>query len=197
MDFRVGEVVDVTGGDLLAGRAEATAGPISTDTRTLGAGETFLALRGPRFDGHDFLVQAVERGARCLVIERGRAPVAVGGGELPYAIVAVDDTLEALASLARVVRKRLACPVIAITGSAGKTTLKEMLGRVLGRRLKGCLPPASFNNLIGVPLTLLRAEPDDEFVLCELGTNAPGEIAPGGPDAADDRRGDTCGGGAS
>jgi len=177
MKFTVGEIAEATGGEILAGSAGAPAGRIVTDTRTLGAGETFLALRGPKFDGHDFLVQAVERGARCLVIERGRAPMHIGGGELPCAIVAVDDTLEALASLARAVRKRLACPVIAVTGSAGKTTLKEMLGHVLGRRLKGRMPPASFNNLVGVPLTLLRAEPDDEFVLCELGTNAPGEIA--------------------
>jgi len=168
--------VAATGGRLVAGRSEAAAGEIGTDTRTLGKGQTFLAIRGGRFDGHDFLEEAVRRGAACLVVDReGRLPPAAAGGKA--AVVAVRDTLEALADLGRAARERLECPVIAVTGSCGKTTVKEMIGQILAGRLKGRTPPASFNNAVGVPLTLLGAEPDDAFVLCEFGTNAPGEIA--------------------
>ena len=174
MRFTVGEIAEATGGQILAGVPEAPAGRIATDTRALERGETFLALRGERHDGHAFLAEAVGRGAVCLVIDR---PDVLPAGEGGPAVVRVADTLEALGALGRAARARLACPVIAITGSCGKTTLKEMIGQVLGRRLKGRLPPKSFNNLIGVPLTLLAAEEDDAFVVCEFGTNAPGEIA--------------------
>jgi UDP-N-acetylmuramoyl-tripeptide--D-alanyl-D-alanine ligase len=190
MKFTVGEIAEATGGEILAGlrpgegglrpgeagSAGAPAGRIVTDTRALAAGETFLALRGRRFDGHAFLEKAVRRGASCLVIDRPESLDALGRTDARLAVVQTPDTLEALGALARAARRRLKCPVIAITGSCGKTTLKEMVGQVLGRRLKGRLPPKSFNNLIGVPLTLLGAEEDDAFVLCEFGTNAPGEI---------------------
>ena len=190
MQFKVRQIVRATGGRLLAGlrpgegglrpgeagSAGAPAGRIVTDTRALAAGETFLALRGRRFDGHAFLEKAVRRGASCLVIDRPESLDALGQTDARLAVVQVPDTLEALGALARAARRRLKCPVVAITGSCGKTTLKEMVGQVLSRRLKGRLPPKSFNNLIGVPLTLLGAEEDDEFVLCEFGTNAPGEI---------------------
>jgi UDP-N-acetylmuramoyl-tripeptide--D-alanyl-D-alanine ligase len=177
MQFKVREIVRATGGRLLAGSGGAPAGCVVTDTRALAAGETFLALRGQRFDGHAFLEKAVRRGASCLVIDRPESLDALGRTDVRLAVVQTPDTLEALGALARAARKRLKCPVIAITGSCGKTTLKEMVGQALGRRLKGRLPPKSYNNLIGVPLTLLGAEEDDEFVLCEFGTNAPGEIS--------------------
>jgi UDP-N-acetylmuramoyl-tripeptide--D-alanyl-D-alanine ligase len=176
MEFGVDEVVRATRGRLAAGRPEAGAGAISTDSRTLLPGQTFLALRGERFDGHDFLDGAVARRAACLVVDReDKVPAAALAGSV--AVVVVKDTLDALADLARCVRGRLACPVIAVTGSCGKTTVKEMLARILKDRLRGSKPPASFNNSVGVPLTLLAAEPDDEFVICEFGTNSPGEIA--------------------
>jgi UDP-N-acetylmuramoyl-tripeptide--D-alanyl-D-alanine ligase len=177
MKFRVEEVVGATRGHLAAGRPDAIAGSVSTDSRVLEAGQTFLALRGERFDAHYFLCGALARGAVCLIVDReDKVPwpaVSAAGA----AVVVVRDTLEALADLARAARRRLACPVIAVTGSCGKTTLKEMLGQILMRHLRGRRAPASFNNQIGVPLTLLAAEPDDEFVLCEFGTNAPGEMA--------------------
>ena len=176
MRFTVGEIAEATGGELLAGSPDAPAGCVATDSRTLERGETFLALRGERHDGHAFLAEAVERGAACLVIDWPETLPARKGAGGP-AVVRVADTPEALGALGREARARLACPVIAITGSCGKTTLKEMIGQALGRRLKGRLPPKSFNNLIGVPLTLLAAEEDDEYVVCEFGTNAPGEIA--------------------
>jgi UDP-N-acetylmuramoyl-tripeptide--D-alanyl-D-alanine ligase len=176
MKFTVGEVAAATGGRLVAGRPEASAGAIGTDSRTLAAGQTFLALHGDRLEGHDFLDAAVGRGAACLVVDRAdRVP---GAGRLgATAVVLVADTLKALADLGRAARARLTCPVVAVTGSCGKTTVKEMLGQILATRMSGLTPPASFNNQIGVPLTLLAAEPSDDYVLCEFGTNAPGEIA--------------------
>jgi UDP-N-acetylmuramoyl-tripeptide--D-alanyl-D-alanine ligase len=177
MKFRVGEIAAATGGKIVAGRPETAAGEIGTDTRTLGKGQTFLAIRGERFDGHDFLEEAVRRGAACLVVDReDRLPPSVRSSAAT-AVVVVRDGLEALADLGGAARERLGCPVVAVTGSCGKTTVKEMIGQILSGRRKGRTPQASFNNAIGVPLTLLGAEPDDAFVLCEFGTNAPGEIA--------------------
>jgi len=176
MNFRVRDILEATGGRLLAGAADAEAGAVSTDTRTLRRGQTFLALAGERFDGHDFLADAVAAGAACLVVHRADAS-AKAARKAGAAVVQVEDTLRGLADLGRAARSRLTCPVIAVTGSCGKTTVKEMLGLILSRRLRGRVPPASFNNAVGVPLTLLAARTDDEFVLCEVGASAPGEIA--------------------
>lgn len=188
MKFRVEEILNATGGCLLAGRGDADAGVVCTDSRRVQAGQTFLALRGERFDAHDFLPDAVRLGAACLVIDRdetlpahlkSKGACSCGcskQGPSP-AVTLVADTQAALADLGRAARARLACPVIAVTGSCGKTTTKEMIGQILLGRLRGRKPPASYNNSVGVPLTLLACEPDDEFVLCECGTNHPGEIA--------------------
>lgn len=176
MNFTVTDILNATGGRLAAGGADAPAGAVSTDTRRLGPGETFLALAGEMFNGHDFLADAVKAGAACLVVHDAEA-VPKAARKAKTAVVVVEDTRRALADLGRAARDRLSCPVIAVTGSCGKTTVKEMLGRILSRRLHGRVPPASYNNEVGVPLTLLSAEPDDEFVVCEVGTNAPGEIA--------------------
>jgi len=176
MNFTVTDILDTTGGRLAAGEADAPAGAVSTDTRRLGPGETFLALAGERFDGHNFLADAVKAGAACLVVHDADAATRAAR-KTATAVVVVEDTLRALADLARAARDRLACPVIGVTGSCGKTTVKEMLGHILSRRLRGRVPPASYNNAVGVPLTLLSAEPDDEFVVCEIGSSAPGEVA--------------------
>jgi UDP-N-acetylmuramoyl-tripeptide--D-alanyl-D-alanine ligase len=177
MNFTIDEVAAATKGRLVqAGTAAAlAASSVNTDSRTIATGQTFVALRGERMDGHDFLIAAARRGAGCLVVDReDRLPT---NGSARAAVV-VRDTLDALTDLGRAARARLACPVIAVTGSCGKTTVKEMIGQILvAAGHKGRTPQASFNNHIGVPLTLLAAEPQDEFVLCELGTNAPGEIA--------------------
>ena len=177
MNFTVDEVVAATKGRLVRVQPEAAlpaAGSVSTDSRTILPGQAFVALRGERMDGHDFLIAAARRGAGYLVVDReDRLPT---NGSARVAVV-VRDTLGALTDLGRAACARLSCPVIAVTGSCGKTTVKEMIGQILSPRRRGHTPPASFNNQIGVPLTLLAAEPDDEFVLCEMGTNAPGEIA--------------------
>jgi len=176
MNFTVSDILDATGGRLIAGAAESDAGAVSTDTRSLTAGQAFVALAGDVFDAHTFLADAANAGAACLVVQdadAGTKAAARSGA----AVVLVEDTRRALADLGRAARDRLRCPVIAITGSCGKTTTKEMLGQILSVRLRGQAPPASYNNEIGVPLTLLAAGPDDAFVVCELGTNAPGEVA--------------------
>jgi UDP-N-acetylmuramoyl-tripeptide--D-alanyl-D-alanine ligase len=175
MKFRIDEIVAATGGRLALGNPSAVAGSVVTDTRTLAAGQGFLALRGDQFDGHKFLHAAAKRGASALIIDREDLLASLNG--FAGAVVVVRDTEAALADLGRAARARLTCPVLAVTGSCGKTTVKEMVGQILARRFKGKTPPASFNNQIGVPLTLLAADADDQFVLCEFGTNHPGEIA--------------------
>ena len=154
---------------------------VSTDTRTLSPGELFVALKGPRFDGHEFAAQALAKGAAGVMVEREI-------GELKGLQLVVDDTLLALGELARAWRKRWGGKVVAITGSNGKSTTKEMAALVLGRRWKVLKNPGNYNNLIGLPLTLLRLRPSYDVAVVELGTNHPGEIARlgeiAGPDVA-------------
>lgn len=144
---------------------------ISTDTRTLGPGALFVALRGPRFDGHDHLRAAVTGGASGAVVDRGTLPV---DGLVLYE---VDDTLEALGALAREARRLVKGPVIAVTGTNGKTSTKEMLAAVLGVEFATHATRENLNNLIGVPLTILSAPHQTEALVLEAGSNEPGELA--------------------
>lgn len=149
---------------------------LGTDSRTLSAGQVFLALCGERFDGHDHLDDAVDRGAAMLIVHR--PPGDMGRWPPNLHVLLVEDTLKALARLAAAYRRRLGpTRFIAVTGSSGKTTTKQMLLAVLGRRFRVSGSPKSFNNHIGVPLTILAAQPRDQYVVCEVGTNHPGEIA--------------------
>jgi UDP-N-acetylmuramoyl-tripeptide--D-alanyl-D-alanine ligase len=144
---------------------------ISTDTRTLEPGDLFVALEGPTFDGHDFLAEAAERGAAGAVVRRVPA-----GRPLGLPLYPVTDTLEALGHLAHYRRLRLPARVVAITGSSGKTTTKELLRAVLAGRFRVHATTANLNNRVGVPLTLLSAPADAEVVVVEVGTSEPGEI---------------------
>jgi UDP-N-acetylmuramoyl-tripeptide--D-alanyl-D-alanine ligase len=143
---------------------------ISTDTRTLERGNLFVALRGPRFDGHDLLGEAVVKGARGAVVSRA----ALAQDLLP--LYPVEDTLVALGHLARYRRRALSGIVVAVTGSSGKTTVKELLRAALAADRRVHATEANLNNRVGVPLTLLEAPDDAEAVVVELGTNEPGEI---------------------
>lgn len=156
--------------DVVAPRELSFTG-VSTDTRTLDPGALFVALEGPNFDGHEFLVEAARRGAAGAVVREGT----VDPETLP--IYPVPDTLVALGQLGRFRRRSLTAPVIALTGSSGKTTVKELLRAALGATLRVHATSANLNNRIGVPLTLLAAPDDAEAVIVELGTNEPGEIA--------------------
>jgi len=144
---------------------------VSTDTRNLEPGDLFVALEGPTFDGHDFLGEAAARGATGAVVRRIPAGRPAG---LP--LFPVPDTLVALGALAHHRRIRLPARVVAVTGSSGKTTTKEMLRAALGTQLRVHVTAANLNNRVGVPLTLLGAPLDAQVVVVEVGTNEPGEI---------------------
>ena len=178
-EIEAGEILVPLKGNLVSGRPDASIRGISTDTRKTGPGELFLALKGEQFDGHAFISQAIEQGACGVIIQRDH-PMATAGtfpgpvGREPL-VIAVDDTLAALGDLAGWWRGQHRVRVAAITGSAGKTSTKEMTAAVLGRRtLKN---PGNFNNLIGLPLTLLGLERGHRNAVLEMGMNRPGEIA--------------------
>jgi UDP-N-acetylmuramoyl-tripeptide--D-alanyl-D-alanine ligase len=148
----------------------ATFSGISTDSRAIQAGALFVALQGDRFDGHDYLTAVAQAGAKAAVVRRGTPPVS------PLMLFEVDDPLRALGLLARHRRRMVAGPVIAITGTNGKTSTKEMLAAVLGTSYCTCATRANLNNLVGVPLTILEAPPGTEALIVEAGANLPGEI---------------------
>jgi len=138
----------------------------SIDTRTLNAGELFFAIKGPRFDGHEFLRQALEKKAAAVVVERP--------AEGP--LIRVGSTIEALQTLAQDVRRRWGMTIIGVTGSAGKTTTKEMIAAVLGKKFTVLRSIGNLNNEFGLPLCLLRAERYQNIGVLEMGMSAKGEI---------------------
>jgi len=143
---------------------------ISTDTRTLAPGALFVAIRGEHFDGHAHLAEAAARGALGAVVERGTPPVE--GLEL----FTVADTVAALGMLARARRRTIGGPVVAVTGTNGKTSTKEMLAAALRTRFRVHATRANLNNLIGVPLTILEAPEGTDALVIEAGASVPGEI---------------------
>ncbi|RMF82901.1 MAG: UDP-N-acetylmuramoyl-tripeptide--D-alanyl-D-alanine ligase [Planctomycetota bacterium] len=175
------EVVRATEGRLASPPAPGNVCGVSTDSRTIGAGELFFALSGPNFDGHDFVADALKRGAAGAVIASGRrrevAQRAALNGDAGGKLIEVDDVCAALGKLAAYHRRQMSLNVIAVVGSNGKTTTKEMIAHVLGGKHRGKASPKSYNNAVGVPLTLLTAEGADDFLVVEIGTNAPGEVA--------------------
>lgn len=155
---------------------------ISTDTRTLQPGEVFFAIAGPNFDGHDFVSAALEKGAIAAVVAANRAEgvrhTMIAKKVTSNApLIEVDDVVAALGRLAAYHRAQTAAVVIAVVGSNGKTTTKAMIDHLLAGQKRGRASPKSFNNNIGVPLTLLSVEGSDDYVVVEIGTNAAGEIA--------------------
>jgi len=170
--FTVQDIVRATQGALVAGDLGIPVTGVSIDSRSLGVGEAFFAIHGHRLDGHAFLGEAAARGAACLVVHA--LP-----DELPanVPLVLVEETTRALGALGAWHRRRFAIPVVAVTGSNGKTTTKELASGVLGTRWNVLRPERSFNNQWGLPLTLLRIAPEHEAVVIEIGTNARGEIA--------------------
>jgi len=158
-----------------AGDGRAFAG-VSTDTRTLREGDLFVALRGPSFDGHAFLDAAASAGAAGAVVERGAVPSPAALVE-DFLLYEVTDTLEALGALARYRRRALKVPVMAITGSSGKTTAKDLLTSVLATTHSVHATSGNLNNRVGVPLTLLATPEEVDAVVVEVGTSEPGEIA--------------------
>ena len=167
MKGRLREVAQTAGGRLVG--ADADFSGISTDSRSLPAGALFVALRGPNFDGGDFVAAAAAAGAAGVVVDR---EVAV---DLPQ--IVVSDTLAALQAVSARWRSRFSLPVIAVAGSNGKTTTKEMIGAILAERGASIATRGSLNNHIGVPLTLLRLDVAHCSAVVEIGANHPGEVA--------------------
>jgi UDP-N-acetylmuramoyl-tripeptide--D-alanyl-D-alanine ligase len=156
----------------LGGAGEGrTFGGISTDTRSIAPGSLFVALTGERFDAHDFLNAAASAGAAAAIVRTGTPPVP----GLP--LIEVPDTLRAFGTLARARRAAMPGPVVAITGTNGKTSTKEMLAAALRTRFRTYATRANLNNLVGVPLTILEAPEGTEALVVEAGANLPGEIA--------------------
>ncbi len=144
---------------------------IATDTRQIGPGALFVALEGERFDGHEFLAAAAAAGAAGAVVRRGTGPVP------GLRLFEVDDTLRGFGWLARHRRRQFPGPVVAVTGTNGKTSTKEMLAAVLGTQYRTHATRLNLNNLVGVPQTILECPEGTEALVVEAGANAPGEIA--------------------
>jgi UDP-N-acetylmuramoyl-tripeptide--D-alanyl-D-alanine ligase len=169
MDLSLAEVQQATGAEWLGGRDNiaAHAQGWSIDTRTLAPGDLFFAIRGERFDGHAFTKTALERGALAAVVSEPSE-------ERP--LLKVADTLDALQRLSQWARRRWGKPVVAITGSAGKTSTKDIVSELLAVRLRVGKTTGNLNNHIGLPLTLLRIPDDAEVAVVEMGMNHAGEI---------------------
>lgn len=146
---------------------------VSTDTRTLEAGNIFVALRGERFDGHSMVREALEKGAGAAIVESSSA-TDITDKSAP--LLTVANSLSALGALAHFHRRRFDIPIVAVAGSAGKTTTKEMTARLLEEHFTVLKTEGNFNNQIGVPLTLLRLSATQTAAVIEIGTNEPGEI---------------------
>lgn len=167
LDTTLSHLAQLTEGQLIG--EDALFSSVSTDTRHIEKGALFVALVGERFDAHHFCQQALQAGASALLVERAL--------ELPVAQVVVQDTKLALGQLAADVHQRSQTATVAITGSCGKTTVKEMTASILQQKGKVLFTAGNFNNDIGVPLTLLRSQEDDDYAVIELGANHIGEIA--------------------
>jgi UDP-N-acetylmuramoyl-tripeptide--D-alanyl-D-alanine ligase len=147
---------------------------VCTDSRQAQAGDLFFAIKGERFDGHDFLNEVAAKDVATVVVETKKI-----SAQLPEcAVLVVDDARIAFGKFAATYRKDFSLPIIAVGGSNGKTTTKELLASVLSQKLATVWSKASFNNDIGVPLTLLRLEKSHQAAVLEVGTNHPGELAP-------------------
>lgn len=151
----------------LAGRDAVFMG-VSHDTRSLQQGDLYVAIKGERFDGHNFLAEAIAAGAAGALLARKM--------ETPLSYVHVPNTRLGLGNLGAFWRSQFRIPVIAVTGSNGKTTVKEMIGAILGQTGAGCVTRGNFNNDIGVPLTLARMRASDHYAVIEMGMNHLGEI---------------------
>jgi UDP-N-acetylmuramoyl-tripeptide--D-alanyl-D-alanine ligase len=172
--FTIAEIARATGGEII-GSATGEVTGVSTDSRTVKAGELFVPLRGERFDGHDFIAPAAaEPGVQVFLAESAW----VAGHALPTTatVIVVADTLRALGDLAAFHRARFSFPVVGVTGSNGKTTTKEMIAAILGKTGPGLKTAGNLNNLIGLPLMLLRLTGRERWAVLEMGMSEPGEI---------------------
>jgi len=172
--FSVEELAEITGGRLLNSQRREFNG-VSTDTRSIRPGNCFFAIEGENFDGHKYITEAFKKGAACAVVSED-----VPGGETAMGpLLKVSDTVRALGDFAAWYRQEMHFKVVAVTGSAGKTTTRKIIHHALsppGAGFSVHQSPKNYNNFIGLPLTILSAEPENEIIVAEIGTNKPGEI---------------------
>ncbi|HWD93852.1 MAG TPA: UDP-N-acetylmuramoyl-tripeptide--D-alanyl-D-alanine ligase [Verrucomicrobiae bacterium] len=167
-------ILGACAGKLAAGSPDLLVQRVNTDSRAAQPGDLFIALTGEHHDGHEFLRDVIQKGVAAVMVEANKVPAS-----LPKcAVVVVENTRRALGQLAARYRSDFSLPVVAVGGSNGKTTTKELLASILRQKLATVWSEASFNNDIGVPLTLLRLEKKHEAGVMEVGTNHPGELAP-------------------
>jgi len=171
-NLSIQEILEATGGQLLSGEAQGRVRGFSTDTRTLKPGDLFIALQGKNHDGHTFIPDALGKGAVGAIVSK---PVSHQVDSTPLLIL-VRDTLEALGDIASCWRAHHPISLVAVTGTNGKTTTKDMIGSVLGQVRRVLCSPGNFNNLVGLPLSLLQLREDHQAAVVELGMSAPGEI---------------------
>jgi UDP-N-acetylmuramoyl-tripeptide--D-alanyl-D-alanine ligase len=171
--FTIENIIEATRGTRIGSSNGAVSG-VSTDSRQVAVGELFVALHGERYDGHDYIAAAAARGVAAFLVAADR----VAGTQPPQGAVyvVVPDTLRALGDLAAWHRNRVDVPLVGITGSNGKTTTKEMLATILAQTGPGLKTSGNLNNLIGVPLMLLRLTQRDRWAVLEMGMSEPGEI---------------------
>lgn len=177
------EIVSPIGGTRVAGKQQTILAGLSTDSRNTGTGELFWALKGERYDGHDFVGKAIERGAAGIVVQEdywkteGGTDIAPNITSQDPVIITVYDSLKALGDLAGWWRRHHDVRLAAITGSAGKTTTKEMAAGIMELGHKTLKNQGNYNNLIGLPLTLIQLNDSYRMAMLEMGMNRPGEIA--------------------
>ena len=167
-------IAEACDAEILAGAPDTMIENVCTDSRRVKPGDLFIAIKGENFDGHAFLNDVAEKKTAAVVAERGKIPARLPG----CAVLAVDDTIAALGNVAAAYRRDLTLPIVCVCGSNGKTTTKELTAGVLRQKFSTLWSEASFNNNIGVPLTLLRLEKKHQAAVLESGTNHPGELAP-------------------
>ena len=170
------EIAAATKGALFQGRADHQFQGLSTDSRSVLNGEIFVPLIGERYNGHDFLSDVVQKGASGLIVQRSELGK-LGSLDSSTIVIIVEDTLKALGDIAKFWRKHFSIPVVGITGSSGKTTTKEMAARIVEQEKRLLKNEGNLNNLIGLPLTILKMDQTHEASILEMGTNRRGEIA--------------------
>ncbi|PLX93799.1 MAG: UDP-N-acetylmuramoyl-tripeptide--D-alanyl-D-alanine ligase [Desulfuromonas sp.] len=172
MNLDLNQIAKAVGGRLQPATARGCIKGVSIDSRTVQSGELFVPLAGTRVDGHAYVSAAFERGASACLSERSALELGVNSP-----VIEVADTFVALGDLANLWRQAFDGPVVAITGSAGKTTTREMLAAILARRGEGVQTQGNYNNLIGLPLTVCRLQPQHQWAVLEMGMNSRGEIS--------------------
>ncbi|PIS34320.1 MAG: UDP-N-acetylmuramoyl-tripeptide--D-alanyl-D-alanine ligase, partial [Candidatus Omnitrophica bacterium CG08_land_8_20_14_0_20_41_16] len=168
--LKIPELLKATRGKLTSGDNSVSVKGVSIDSREIKKGEAFIAIKGNNFDGHNFINMAIKKGASCIITEKEIK------GTDGIAVIKVKDTIRALGAVARFKREKYNLPVIAVTGSNGKTATKDMIAWILSKDFKVLKNEGTKNNHIGLPLTLLKLDSSYDIAVLEIGTNHFGEV---------------------